>query len=72
MILLYLNPYHAEFLKWNISTTIFGTVHYQFYGNQDENFQVGRSTVLSLVRQGWPGSVLVANVNHFWFQQDKG
>ena len=53
MILLYLktiahlkfNHLPAEFLKWNIPTTILWTVYYQFYGNQDENFQVGRSTV---------------------------
>ena len=25
-----LNPYHAEFLKWNNPPSIFGTVHYHF------------------------------------------
>ena len=28
--LCYINPYHAEFLKWNNPSSIFGTVHYQF------------------------------------------
>ena len=26
----YLNPYHAEFLKWNNPPSILGTAHYHF------------------------------------------
>ena len=26
------NPYHAEFLKWNNPSSIFGTTHYHFLG----------------------------------------
>ena len=31
------NPFHAEFLKWNNQPSIFGTIHYHFQGYQDEN-----------------------------------
>ena len=34
------NPYHAKFLKWNNPSNIFGTVHYHFYGYQDENLKL--------------------------------
>ena len=35
-----INPYHAEFLKWNNPSYNFGTVHHQFYGFQDENLKM--------------------------------
>ena len=62
------NPYHAEFHKWKNPPSIFGTIHFHFWGYQDEN--------LKLVSQhgcaGWPGSIHVAKSNHFWYWQDKG
>ena len=36
----HLNPYHAEYLKWNNPSYIFGTVHYHFQGYQDENLKL--------------------------------
>ena len=35
-----INPYHAEFRKWNNPFYIFGTVHYHFLGYQDENVKL--------------------------------
>ena len=35
------NPYHAEFLKWNNPSSNFGTVHCHFKGYQDENLNTG-------------------------------
>ena len=35
-----LNPYHAEFLKWNNPPYILGTFHYHFWGYQDENLKL--------------------------------
>ena len=29
-VFIFINPYHAEFLKWNNPTSIFGTLHYHF------------------------------------------
>ena len=35
-----LNPYHAEFFKWNNPSYIFNTVHYHFKGYQDWNLKL--------------------------------
>ena len=45
-----LNPEPAGFLKWNNPASIFGTVHYNIKGYQDENLKVGQPTVQNLVR----------------------
>ena len=29
------------FIKWTCPTYVFGTIHYQFWGYQDENFKIG-------------------------------
>ena len=34
------NPYHAEFLKWNNPPSIFDTIHYHLKGYQDENLKL--------------------------------
>ena len=34
------DTYHAEFLKWNNPSDIFGTVHYHFQGYEDENLKL--------------------------------
>jgi hypothetical protein len=39
-ILYCFNPEHAEFLKWTCQSSIFGTVHYQYWGYQDENLKL--------------------------------
>ena len=60
-----LNPYHAEFLKWNNPSYIFGTVHYLFKGYRDENLKL-------VIRAVWPGSILVAKATYFRCWQGKG
>ena len=34
------NPEPSEFLKWNNPPSIFGTIHYHFYGYQDEKLKL--------------------------------
>ena len=75
-LVILLNPLPAKFLKWNNPLSIFGTVHYHFLRISRWELEAGQPTVYSLVRlhrcAGWPGSILVAKTNHFWFQQNKG
>ena len=35
-----LNPYYVKFHKWKNPPSIFGTFHYHFQGNQDENLKL--------------------------------
>ena len=35
-----INRYLAEFTKWTGLPSIFGAVHYQIWGNQDENLKL--------------------------------
>ena len=40
-------PYPAEFLKWNNPTSIFGNVHYNFWGYEDDQeLEVGQPTII--------------------------
>ena len=64
-----LNPYHAEFLKWNNPSYIFGIVHYIYIGKSRCELDVGQQTVQRLVRlhifAGWPGSILVVHKGYY-------
>ena len=53
-----------------VNLPFFGTVHYNFYRYQDENLKLD-SQQYRAGYAGWPGSILVANANHFRSQQDK-
>jgi hypothetical protein len=57
----------------DLSSFEFETVHSKFKGFQYQNTKIELPTILSLVRlhrcTGWPGSILVAKVDYFWFQQ---
>ena len=35
-----INPYHAEFFKWNNPPSIYGTFHFHFKAYQDEYFKL--------------------------------
>ena len=35
-----INPYQDEYLKWNNSPFIFGTIHYHFKGCPDESLKL--------------------------------
>jgi hypothetical protein len=60
-----------NFIKWTCPAPYFGTIHYQFWGYQDEN--------LKLVKQQYIAwsycplctslTILMVKANHFWFQQ---
>ena len=59
------NPYHAEFLKWNNQSYIFGTVHYHFYGYQDENLKL-----VSQQYRAWSDCTDVqAGLALYWWQR---
>ena len=66
--------YLAKFFKWTYQFSIFGIVYYQFWGYQDEKLTLACQSIepgQTLHRcAGWPGSIEVANANHFWFYQE--
>ena len=52
------NPKPPKFIKWNNPLSIFGTVHYHFYGHQNENLKFKVSLVRLYRWAGWPSSWL--------------
>ena len=62
-------------MKWT-SSTHFWNCLLSTIGISEWEFEVCQPAVYSLFRlhgcAGWPGSILVAKVNYFWFQQIKG
>ena len=69
-----INPFHAEFLKWNNPPSIYDTVHYHFKGYQDGNLKS-----VSQQYRAWSectdvqsGLALYWWQRHFRCWQDKG
>ena len=49
----FINPYHAEFLKWNNPPSIFGTVHYHFKGYQDGKLKLVSQQYIEHGQTAW-------------------
>ena len=48
------NPYSAAFTKLTFLPSIFGSVHYKIWGNQDKNLKLGQPTVEPVhIAQAW-------------------